>query len=126
MDKIKIEINNLIVEAELYDTPTAEKILENLPMDGYANIWGEEIYFTIPVGIPEEPDAHEILEKGELGYWPVGAAFCIFFGPTPLSLGPAPRACSPVNVFGKIRGDLSFLKEIKQDERIYVSAGNKK
>lgn len=120
MKSIKIEANSIIYEAELYDTPTAHKILDNLPLDGYANVWGEEIYFTIPVGIPEEPDAHEVVEVGELAYWPIGAAFCIFFGPTPASIGDKPRAYSPVNVFGKIKGDVSTLKNIMQDDKIYI------
>ena len=120
MNKIQIEVNESSFVAELYDTPTAEKILDNLPLDGYVNVWGEEIYFTIPVGIAEEPDAHEIVEVGELGYWPVGAAFCIFFGPTPISIGTNPRAYSPVNVFGKIKGDLEALKDVKQDDKIYI------
>ncbi len=120
MNLIKIEVNDKIYEAELYNTPTAQRISDNLPLSGYANVWGEEIYFAIPLGIPEEPDAHEIVEAGELGYWPIGAAFCIFFGPTPVSTGDKPRAYSPVNVFGKIKGDFSSLKEIKQDDKIYI------
>lgn len=120
MNLIKIEANNIVYEAELYDTPTAKKILDNLPLDGYANVWGEEVYFTMPIGIAEEPDAHEIVEVGELGYWPIGAAFCIFFGPTPASIGDKPRAYSSVNVFGKIKGELSSLKDIKQDDKIYI------
>jgi len=122
MEKIKIEVNGRIYEAELYDTPTTKRILQNLPFEGNANVWGEEVYFTIPIGIPEEPDAHEIVEVGELGYWPVGAAFCIFFGPTPVSQGPKPRAYSPVNVFGKIKGDLASLKEIQQGDIIFVES----
>ncbi|MBN2524625.1 MAG: hypothetical protein JXB24_15245 [Bacteroidales bacterium] len=120
MKKIIIEINEHALEAQLYDTPTAQKILNNLPLDGYANVWGKEIYFTIPVGISEEPDAHEIVEAGELGYWPVAAAFCIFFGPTPMSIGLKPRAYSPVNIFGKVCGDLTPFGEVKQDDKIYV------
>ena len=122
MDRIEIEVNENKYEAKLYDTPTAKKIAANLPLDGYANVWGEEVYFTIPVGIPEEPDAHEILEPGELAYWPTGAAFCIFFGPTPVSIGDKPRAYSPVNVFGKIKGNLAGLREISQDDKIYIRA----
>lgn len=98
--------------ATLNNSDTAEKIFKALPFEGTANIWGDEIYFDIPVSLSQEPDARADVEVGELGYWPVGTAFCIFFGPTPLSTGEKPRAASPVNIFGKVEGDPLILKEV--------------
>ncbi len=112
MRQLKIIIDNLELPAELLETPTAAKIWEALPFNGEANVWGEEIYFEVPVYAEQEPDACESVEVGDLAYWPVGAAFCIFFGPTPVSKGKKPRAYSPVNVFGSIKGDLAALKTI--------------
>lgn len=120
MKIIRIIAGNFQWQAELYKTPTAEMIWDSLPLEGTANIWGEEIYFTIPVNIAEEGTAKEIVERGELGFWPVGNAFCIFFGPTPVSSGPEPQAYSPVNVFGKINMDLTDLKKITPGELIKV------
>ena len=114
MKKLKIATKEHSWEAELYKTATAELIWDSLPLEGLANVWGEEIYFTIPVDAPQEGSAKEIVDPGELGYWPVGNAFCIFFGPTPVSSGMEPRAYSPVNVFGKIKIDLSDLKKVVQ------------
>jgi len=118
--KIQIKTSRHTFDVELFDTPTAQKIYEILPLKGSCILWGEEIYFSIPLHIPSEADAHEIVEPGDLGYWPTGNAFCLFFGPTPVSKGPKPRAYSPVNVFGKIVDDLSLLKTIKSGELIEV------
>ncbi len=120
MKKIQILAGENTFNAELYDIPTAQNIYYNLPIKGQCNLWGEEIYFPIPLHIPSEADVHKIVEPGELGYWPTGNAFCLFFGTTPISKGPKPRAYSPVNVFGKIMGDLSLLKTIKSSEFIEV------
>jgi hypothetical protein len=98
--------------AELNDSPTAQLIWEALPMAGQANAWGDEIYFTIPVQAEEAPNARADVEVGELGYWPVGEAFCIFFGPTPVSTGDKPRAASPVNVVGRVLGDATRFRQV--------------
>ncbi len=112
MAEIVITVNEKDYRAVLTDSPTAEKLLGVLPVEGSANIWGEEIYFEIPVTAPQEPDAREEVPLGTIAYWPVGKALCIFFGPTPVSKGGEPRAYSPVNILGKIVGDLSGLKQV--------------
>jgi len=116
LHKILIEFENFSLQARLNDSPTAQELLKQLPIEGRVNTWGEEIYFEIPVNMPQEPDAQEILSVGDLGYWPMGQAFCIFFGPTPVSTDERPRAYSPVNVLGTILGDSEALKSIKNQE----------
>lgn len=117
MNEIKIRFDQSIFTAELNDSPTAAAIWEQLPVESRVKTWGEEIYFEIPVDMPQETDAREILSVGELGYWPAGRAFCIFFGPTPVSTDERPRAYSPVNILGRILGDTHELKSI-QDQII--------
>ena len=103
--QVRIVMETGEVEALLDDSPTAAAIVAALPLEGTVSRWGDEIYFTIPVKVMEAPDARQDMAVGELGYWPVGAAFCIFFGPTPVSNGPSPRAYSNVNPFGRIVGE---------------------
>ena len=121
MAKILIQVNHLSVSADLKNTPTTQKILEILPIEGSASVWGEEIYFDIPLQAELEPDAREEVEVGDLGYWPAGPAFCIFFGPTPVSRGERPRAYSPVNVFGHVSGDAKQFKSVTGGAKITVS-----
>ncbi|UCD41159.1 MAG: hypothetical protein JSV69_11290, partial [Chloroflexota bacterium] len=97
MKKITIKFEELTFQAQLNESPTAAEIWKQLPFESRVNTWGEEIYFEIPLDMPQEPDAREVVAVGELGYWPVGRAFCIFFGPTPVSTDEKPRAYSPVN-----------------------------
>ncbi len=118
MKKIKIIFANFTFQAELNESPTSKKIWEQLPLESQVNTWGEEIYFEIPVSMPQEPDAQEILSVGDLGYWPVGQAFCIFFGPTPVSTDERPRAYSPVNILGRILADCEGLKSIQNQEKV--------
>ena len=121
MAKIKIEVDHLSVSADINNTPTAQKILEILPIEGSANVWGEEIYFDIPLQAELEPDAREEVEVGDLGYWPAGPAFCIFFGPTPVSRDDRPRAYSPVNVFGRVVGDAKQFKTVSGGAKVSVT-----
>ena len=121
MDKISISVENISVEAEMFDTPTAGKILEALPFEGAANVWGDEIYFDIPLSLDQEPDARADVEVGDLAYWPAGPAFCIFFGPTPVSTGDQPRAYSPVNVFGRVIGDAKLFKAVSSGALVKVA-----
>ena len=98
---------------------TAEAIWKVLPIKGTANTWGEEIYFGVSVKVPEE-NSQEVVEIGDLAYWPPGSCFCMFFGATPASKGNQPRAASPVNVFGKVIADAKILTKVKSGERIEV------
>ena len=121
MEKIVISVENLSVTAELLDTPTAHKIRESLPFEGSVNVWGDEIYFTVPLTLEQEPEAREDVSIGDLAYWPAGPAFCIFFGPTPVSTGNQPRAYSPVNVFGRVVGDAKQFKTIPNGATIRIT-----
>jgi len=121
MARINISVENLSVEAEMLDTPTGQKILEALPIESSANVWGEEIYFDIPLRLEKEPEARAEVEVGDLAYWPAGPAFCIFFGPTPVSTGDRPRAYSPVNVFGRILGDAKQFKGVASGATVRVT-----
>lgn len=109
------------VYAELSDENprTVQAIWDALPLEARANTWGDEIYFSIPIEVEAE-NPREVVELGDLGYWPPGSAFCIFFGPTPASRGAEIRPASPVNVFGRILGDPKVFKKVKGGERVYV------
>ncbi len=119
-EKIKIRAGRVEVSAELNESLTAKKVYESLPIDGTVNTWGDEIYFEIPVKTPLDETAREVVEMGDLGYWPTGQAFCIFFGPTPASNGDEIRPASAVNVFGKVTGDPALLKEVGDGEPVTI------
>ena len=120
MIKIVIAAGSLRVEAELNDGPTARQIWAALPIQGSASTWGDEIYFEIPVVAGQETDARAGVEVGELGYWPVGHAFCIFFGPTPVSTDDRPRAYSPVNILGRVLGDATVFRAVKSGTAVQI------
>ena len=117
--KIQISMGAIEAEAELNDTRTAQAIWEALPIKGRANLWGDEIYFSIPLRLKLEA-GQELVSIGDLGYWPDGNAFCIFFGPTPVSQGDEIRPASPVTVFGKVIGDAKVFKKVAAGTRIII------
>lgn len=121
MATILIEVEGVRLEAELNQSATARSILDSLPLEGKAAVWGDEIYFDIPIHLEPESDARSAVAIGDLGYWPEGSAFCIFFGPTPVSTDDRPRAYSPVNVFGRITGDATLLKSVQDGAAIRVT-----
>ncbi|HYA94394.1 MAG TPA: cyclophilin-like fold protein [Thermodesulfobacteriota bacterium] len=116
--KIRILLSDLKVEAELTEGKTAQLIWEALPIAGKANLWGEEIYFAIPVKTGLETGSREVVSAGELGYWPTGHAFCIFFGPTPASKGDEIRAASAVNIVGKVLSDPKVFLKVKDGAKV--------
>ena len=118
--KIKIFVNEIEAEAELEDTLTAKAIYKMLPIDGAANSWGDEIYFVIPLKLDMEKDATEIVEIGDIAYWPEGCCFCIFFGKTPDSTKTEIKAVSKVNIFGKIATNPSVFRNAKNGDLIIV------
>ena len=108
---VSIIIDNESVPAELNDTDTALAIIDNLPLDSDFSTWGDEIYFSIPVKVGLQ-NGRDVVEMGELGYWPPGSAFCIFYGATPGSTEDEIRPASPVNIIGKIQGNPKIFKKL--------------
>ncbi len=109
---IRITAGSISALATLDDSTTARAIWEALPIEAKAETWGDEIYFAIPVTLKEDA-ARPVVEAGDLGYWPPGRAFCIFFGPTPVSRGDEIRPASPVNVFGHMQGDAAVFRNVR-------------
>ncbi len=118
--RIEIHFGDRVLEGLLNYSRTADLIWGSLPLDGDCSVWGGEIYFGTPVKSEEEPESSEVVQIGDLAYWPPGQAMCLFFGNTPASNGSEIRAISPVNVIGRIKGSLGFLMEIKGGNQIVV------
>ena len=116
---ILIKVGQIEVVAELNDTNTAQAIWEALPIKARVNLWGNEIYFSIPLSLKLEA-GQELVNVGDLGYWPQGNAFCIFFGPTPMSRGNEIRPASSVTVFGKVIGDATVFKQVASGTEITI------
>lgn len=119
---ITLTVGDIRLCAELNDTPTAQAVFDSLPITENGSTWGEEIYFEIPVDAPQSPDATEAVEVGDLGYWPVGRAFCIFFGRTPASTSDEPRAASPVNLIGRVLDDSTVLTDSAHGVEVRIEA----
>ena len=126
MKDIMIVAGDVLVWGRLNESETAEKIWQALPFEGTAALWGDEIYFEIPVVAPQAPDARVDVGVGTLAYWPIGHALCIFFGPTPASVDEQPRAYSPVNVVGQLFGDVQALRRVRHGDRVRVAPAEAK
>jgi len=123
MAKLKLifeSIGEVLVELIDKNPKTRDAFLKAVPFESNASRWGDEIYFSTPVRVGLEV-SQETVEKGDVAYWPPGRAMCVFFGPTPASTSEDEiRPASPVNVFGRIMGDLERLKEVKDGEKVRV------
>ena len=117
--KIRITAGSVQAEAKLDGSKTAQAIWDALPLTAKSETWGDEIYFAIPVHLKEE-SPKEVVELGDLGYWPPGNAFCIFFGPTPANRGQEIRPASPVNVFGRIVGNPKVFKKVRTGTTVSI------
>jgi uncharacterized protein len=117
--QIIIKSGSVKAKAEIDDSKTSDAIWNALPINGTANLWGDEVYFEIPVDLKLE-NGKDLVSAGDLGYWPTGSCFCIFFGPTPMSRGKEIKPASAVNVFGKVTGDPRVFKQVKKNGSIII------
>ena len=123
MRRIKISAGGVSATATLYDNATADAIWAALPITSRIKRWGDEIYFDIPLHLPGADDARDVVVAGELGYWPPGHAFCIFWGRTPASHGDEIRAASPVNPCGQLEGDPTVFDAVPGGAQIELERG---
>ena len=118
---MKFQINDREFEVTLHDTPTAEAIRKALPIEVPVHRWGDEIYCLTDVRVEQEAEARELMEVGEIAYWPPQAGVALFFGRTPVSDDERPRAYSPCNVFGTFDVDLELLRSVQDGDTIRFS-----
>ena len=118
---IRITAGPVQLAAALNDSQTAQALWNTLPITASANTWGDEIYFGIPVDAGLE-QGQETVDLGDLGYWPPGRAFCIFFGPTPASRGAEIRPASAVTVIGRVTGDAALFRQVRAGTSVTIEA----
>ena len=117
--RIMITVGDLQVTAALNNSGTADLVWDALPIQASGSTWGDEIYFGTSIRADEE-DAREVVELGDVGYWPPGQALCLFFGPTPASRGDEIRPASAVNIVGAIEGDPTVLKQVTSGSQVVL------
>lgn len=117
MQLLKLYLPNGKLDVELNDMETAKFIYQGAPYQAQAQLYGEEIYFSIPARYEQEEPV-SVVEKGDVAYWPPGQAICLFFGPTPDSVGDEIKPASAVTIIGKMKGDLSLLNAVQPGDII--------
>jgi len=118
---IVITAAHIRLEGFLSDTPTGQDLAAALPFEGQAHRWGDEIYFPVTQVAQDLDDtAAVVVNVGDLGYWPPGRAFCLFFGLTPASVPGEIRPASAVNLVGRLTGDPCCLAGVPEGAMVRV------
>jgi len=117
--KIYVKAGKIEALAQLNESKIAGLVWDALPISASASIWGDEVYFAIPVKA-DLAEPKETVNLGDLGYWPEGKCFCIFFGPTPVSAKGEIRPASSVEVIGKMLTDPKEFKQVHSGEKIVL------
>ena len=120
---VRIKVAEIDIECTLNRTITSLALLELLPITASTSTWGNEIYFPIGLGAEIKPASSDVVESGAIAYWPLGDAFCIFYGKTPASTPDEIRAASPVTLLGTVNGDETVFKSIRSGEEITIYRG---
>ena len=121
--KIVIEAEGHEISAELSDSAAARAVAAALPTSPRMSRWGDEYYGSVGLDIGEDVSARELMEVGEIAFWPPGKALCIFFGRTPASTDERPKAASAVLPVGRVIGGLAAMKGMGPSVRMVFRKG---
>ncbi len=116
----KIIIKNFEIIVKLNSSLTAKKIWDSLPINSKTQTWGHEIYFNTLINVELDKNAKEIIELGEIVFWPQGKVIAIGFGKTPLSINDEIRLAAKCNVWADTTFDLKKLINVGSGEPITV------
>jgi len=108
--RIRVIVGGVQLEAELKHTKTAGEVYAALPVEAPVNLWGEEFYFKLAGVKDYRETATTLVKVGDVAYWGAGQVLAIFFGRTPMSMGPDPVPADRVNITGRIVGDAAQLR----------------
>jgi uncharacterized protein len=108
-------VGDAVGEFHRFASPrTADAILRLLPIGGRIARYGEEVYFQISVKAPSE-NPRSTVDVGTIGYWPMGNAVCVFYGPT--------KPYGPVNRLGRITEGLELFRNVKEGTVVTIRKG---
>jgi uncharacterized protein len=110
LNKIRITVGLVQLDAELKSTKTAQEVYAALPIESPVNTWGEEFYFKLAGVKDYRETATTQVKVGDVAFWGAGQVLAIFFGRTPMSMGQDPVPADRVNIIGHILGDASALR----------------
>jgi len=108
--RVRVKAGSVELLAELNESLTARRIAEALPIRSTAQVWGNEVYFSIGLALGGE-DLRSHAPPGAVAYWPPGKALCLFFGQRP---------ASPVTIVGELRGDPWRLASVRPGDEVIV------
>lgn len=120
--KIVFKTSKTAFLGELKNSRIAQKLYEKIPFTSKICLWGEEIYFKIPLKAKARVLTLDV-EVGDIAYWPEGSCLCIFLGRTPFSKTDKPVPASEVEIVGKVLVERDILKDIKSGEKITLLQG---
>jgi hypothetical protein len=118
--RIRVTVGSVQLVVELKPNKTADEIYAALPVEAPLNTWGEEFYFKLPGVKDYRETATSQVRVGDVAFWGAGQVLAIFFGRTPMSMGPDPVPADRVNIVGKVIGDATVLRQAMSVQTIKV------
>ncbi len=118
--RMRVTVGSVELVVELKPNKTADEIYAALPVEAPLNTWGEEFYFKLPGVKDYRETATSQVKVGDVAFWGAGQVLAIFFGRTPMSMGPEPVPADRVNIVGKVIGDATKLKQVMTMQTIKV------
>jgi uncharacterized protein len=116
-----VKARTLVVRIQLAQTPTADRLWQQMPLHSTIETWGNSVHFETHVETGRDRTARLNIGPRDVAFWSEDDRVILAWGPTPISRPDEIRLMRPCNIWAQALDDVSVLAELTPGECVMLA-----